>query len=70
MLDDIDINAGQLLTGEKTQKEMTEELLQYVISLCNGEKTKAEKLGHHEGEIAGGNQIPNRVIRYASYEHG
>jgi altronate hydrolase len=66
MIDDIDINAGQLLTGEKNQAGMTEELLQYVIALCNGEKTKAERLGHHEGEIAGGNQVPDRVVRPAA----
>jgi altronate hydrolase len=64
MSDDIDINAGQLLTGEKTLDQMTLELLDYVLALCAGEKTLAEKLGHHEGEIYGGYQVPDRVIRH------
>jgi altronate hydrolase len=63
MAGDIDINAGQLLTGEKNEAGMTGELLQYVIALCNGERTCAERLGHHEGEINGGNQAPDRVVR-------
>jgi altronate hydrolase len=63
MSGDIDINAGQLLTGEKTLDEMIDELLKFIISLCSGEKTLAEKLGHHEGEIYGGCQVPDRVVR-------
>jgi altronate hydrolase len=63
MSDDIDINAGKLLIGEKTLAEMTAELLDRVLSFCSGEKTLAEKLGHHEGEIYGGYQIPGQVVR-------
>jgi altronate hydrolase len=62
MADDIDINAGQMLTGEKTFAAMLDETVEYVVSLCNGGKTKAEKLGHHESELSGGNQIPDRVV--------
>jgi len=63
MANDIDINAGQLLTGDKTLSELTVDLLDYIVSLCNGKATKGEKLGHREGEFFPNYQIPDRVVR-------
>ena len=51
MSDDIDINAGQLLTGEKTMKEMTDELLECIIDVCRGKAANADRLGHRENEM-------------------
>ena len=63
MIDDIDINAGQLLTGEKNLSELTKDLLNYVILLCNGKQSKGEKLGHREAEFFPNYQFPNKVVR-------
>jgi altronate dehydratase large subunit len=51
MNDDIDINAGQLLTGEKTMEEMTDELLEFIIDVCRGKAANADRLGHRENEM-------------------
>ena len=46
----IDFNAGQLLEG-KTMDELTEELMDYVVSVASGEKTKNEIHGYEEISI-------------------
>jgi altronate hydrolase len=51
MDDDIDINAGQLLTGEKSMEELTEDLIAYTAEICRGRLTHAERHGHKENEI-------------------
>jgi altronate hydrolase len=63
MSDDIDINAGRILLGENSLDEMARELLDYVITVCNGAQCKAEKLGHQESEFVNGLQDPSHVIR-------
>jgi altronate dehydratase len=49
---------------KKPLEQMTDELLEYVISLCTGKKTKAEMQGRHDGEIYRGYQVPDRVISH------
>lgn len=46
----IDFNAGELLEG-KSMEEMTEKLMDYVISVASGEKTKNEINGYEEISI-------------------
>ena len=46
----IDFNAGQLLEG-KTMDQLTEELMDYVVSVASGEKTKNEIHGYEEISI-------------------
>ena len=46
----IDFNAGELLEG-KSMEEMTEKLMDYVISVASGEKTKNEIHGYEEISI-------------------
>jgi altronate dehydratase large subunit len=48
MTDNIDFNAGRVITGEATIEELGKELFQDMIQVCNGRMTKAESLGHHE----------------------
>jgi altronate hydrolase len=62
MSDDIDINGGEVLAGKKTQDEKTEELLSYVIDVSQGRRTKAEILGHQEGEFVNALQNPCKVV--------
>ena len=47
--DIIDLDAGPIISGEKTVQELGEEFLEYVISLASGEyDTKAMKLGQDD----------------------
>lgn len=46
----IDFNAGQLLEG-KSMEQLTEELMDYVVSVASGEKTKNEVHGYEEISI-------------------
>ena len=51
MEDDIDFDASPVLFGEKTAKEMGDELLKAVVDCCNGKLTKSEILGIGETAI-------------------
>jgi altronate dehydratase large subunit len=48
MLDNIDFNAGTVITRGETIAEKGRELLDMVVEVCNGKLTKAEILGHRE----------------------
>src|SRR5699024_1829209 len=49
MSDIIDLNAGTIITGEKTVEDVGEEILDYVIGLASGKyDTKAMKLGQDD----------------------
>jgi altronate hydrolase len=48
MPDDIDFDAGRLLSGECTLDELADELLTLVVDVAAGALTKPEHLGHRE----------------------
>lgn len=48
MTDNIDFNAGRVITGEASIEELGKELFKNMIQVCNGRMTKAESLGHQE----------------------
>ena len=48
MIDNIDINAGKIVTEGVKLPDMGKELYDMIIDVCNGEFTKAESLGHKE----------------------
>ena len=48
MIDNIDINAGKIITDGVSLEDMGKELYDMIINVCNGEYTKAEALGHRE----------------------
>jgi altronate hydrolase len=48
MSDDLDFCSGAALTGENTMDNLAEELMELVVSTCQGQQTKAEKLNHKE----------------------
>lgn len=48
MPDNIDINAGRIMTGEAEIAEVGKEIFDEIIAVCGGKKTKAEALGHNE----------------------
>jgi altronate hydrolase len=46
--DDVDFNAGRLLTGERTLDQLGDELLAMTVNVAGGQLTKPERLGHRE----------------------
>jgi altronate dehydratase large subunit len=48
MKENIDINAGQVLTGEKSFEQMGNEIYQEILAVASGKLVKAEILGHDE----------------------
>ena len=48
MIDNIDINAGKIITDGVSLEDMGKELYDMIINVCNGGDTKAEALGHRE----------------------
>jgi altronate hydrolase len=59
MNDDMDINAGKILTGEASFEEGTNELQDLVLRVCQGEQSKSEILEHREYYIPYKYQNPN-----------
>ncbi|GLB60591.1 UxaA family hydrolase [Cytobacillus sp. NCCP-133] len=48
MRENIDINAGQVLTGDKSLEQMGHEIYQEILEVASGKHVKAEVLGHDE----------------------
>ncbi len=48
MPDNMDVNAGKIITEGLTIKEIGEEVFELMIEVANGKQTKAESLGHRE----------------------
>jgi altronate hydrolase len=48
MQEDMDFNAGRVLTGELTLEEAGRELSELVVRVASGGKSKPEELGHRE----------------------
>ncbi|MFC0272086.1 UxaA family hydrolase [Metabacillus herbersteinensis] len=48
MKENIDINAGEVLLGNRTLEQMGEEIYQDILEVASGKQVKAEILGHDE----------------------
>jgi len=48
MKENIDINAGTVITGEKSLQQVGEEIYQEILKVASGKLSKAEVLGHDE----------------------
>ena len=48
MIDNIDLNAGRIISDGATTTELGEELFNLMVKVSNGQQTKAEGLGHRE----------------------
>jgi altronate hydrolase len=48
MTDDMDFNAGRVLTGEVTMDHAAGELLELIADVASGQESKPERLGHRE----------------------
>lgn len=49
--DDIDLNAGAIIDGDKTLEEMGEEIFEALIAVASGERTKSELFGMGSDEF-------------------
>ncbi len=64
MMDNIDINAGRIITEGKTPQDIGEEIFDKMVAVANGELTKAEVLGHKEfGIYRIGDTSKNRILK-------
>lgn len=50
MPDDMDINAGNIIDGDKTLEEVGQEIFEKMIAVASGEKTKSEMFGMGDDE--------------------
>ena len=48
MHEDMDINAGKIITDGVSMDLVSDEILSKVNAVCCGEKTRSEELGHRE----------------------
>jgi altronate hydrolase len=48
MRDNMDVNAGRIADGEATVEQVGREIFEILLRVASGERTAAERLGHHE----------------------
>jgi altronate hydrolase len=48
MRDNMDVNAGRIADGEATVEQVGREMFEMLLRAASGERTAAERLGHHE----------------------
>jgi altronate hydrolase len=48
MTGNMDINAGVIAAGEADIEQVGKEIFEALLRIASGERTKAERLGHHE----------------------
>jgi altronate dehydratase large subunit len=48
MPDNLDVNAGRIISEGVSLPEVGEEVFDLLTKVCNGQQTKAESLGHRE----------------------
>ena len=51
MKDDIDINCGTIATGETSIEQKGEEILDYLLEVASGRKSRSEQLGYGGAEF-------------------
>ncbi|AGQ32059.1 MULTISPECIES: UxaA family hydrolase [Serratia] len=48
MIDDMDVDAGRLLSGAISQQQLSLEIAQLIVTIAAGQKSKSEEQGHKE----------------------
>jgi altronate hydrolase len=48
LAEDMDVNAGRVLTGEASLAEVGQEIVEQVVQVANGAPSRSEELGHQE----------------------
>jgi altronate dehydratase large subunit len=52
MKDDMDLNAGTIITGEETVEQVADRIVGEILEVASGKLTKSEALGHNDFAIA------------------
>ncbi|MBI3948729.1 MAG: UxaA family hydrolase [Armatimonadetes bacterium] len=63
MADNVDVDAGTILTGEESIAQVGRRIYEVVMAVAAGERTKTEILGHREFAVASRAPIPEGVGR-------
>ncbi|MEO6713682.1 MAG: UxaA family hydrolase [Mycobacteriales bacterium] len=70
MSEDMDVNAGRMLTGDSTLDDVADDLMSVIVETASGHQTASEGLGHREfvltyksAEPAGPSCLPTLVVR-------
>lgn len=48
LCDDMDINAGSIIEGQKTVEQVGDEIFDLIVRIASGEQSKSEQMGHQE----------------------
>jgi altronate hydrolase len=48
MRDNMDVNAGRIADGQASVSDIGEEIFELFLRVASGERTCAERIGHHE----------------------
>ncbi|MDR1243474.1 MAG: UxaA family hydrolase [Deltaproteobacteria bacterium] len=48
MSDNLDVNAGRIISGNASIEDAGEEIFKLMLEICNGRQSKSESLGHRE----------------------
>lgn len=59
---DMDVNAGAIITGGRSIREVGEEIFEMIVRVASGEQTKSESLGLRDFEIYGPNPLVNKML--------
>jgi altronate dehydratase large subunit len=62
MEDDMDINAGTIISGNESINEVGERIFNRIARVASGEETKSEALGYKDFEIYGPNPFVNKAL--------
>jgi len=62
MEDDMDINAGTIITGKESIKDVGEHIFQKIVSVASGRESKSEALGYRDFEIYAPNPFINKTL--------
>lgn len=60
--EDMDVNAGAILSGEKDLAQVSEEIVAKVESIAQGEQSRSESLGHRESVLLYKGDMVNKTL--------
>jgi altronate hydrolase len=58
----MDVNAGAIITGDRSIREVGDQIFEMILRVASGEQTKSEALGLRDFEIYGPNPLINKTL--------
>ncbi|MBN1224133.1 MAG: UxaA family hydrolase [Candidatus Aminicenantes bacterium] len=62
MTDDMDINAGKIISGEESIRQVGERIFDKIIRTASGEESRSESLGYRDFQIYGPNPVIDKSL--------